>query len=466
MDARLKRILLTSLLAGLAFAGHACGGSQAAPPATATAGSSLAPAASPSTTGSATAPAGSGASAATKLGTSAGVATTAKAPDFEPLPGAKAQFGTLGKAVYRIEVPDHWNGELVLWAHGYRGPGTEVNTENPPNGLRKTLVEEGYAWAASSYSENGYTPGIGADDTLALKRLFEQKVGKPKRTYIAGSSMGGNVVALSLEYFPTEYDGALAMCGALGGEEEIDYLVSWNRLAEYLSGAKIAYGPGTTTVQATASLGQVMAPLGDPAAPTDKGRQFLSLIRMLTGGPRPFFIEGVKQQWVVNFAFVLIDPEGTSLPGRAATNEATQYAIEPGLGLTAEQVNGGVVRQKADPQARNATLHPDAVPTTGQISVPLLTLHNTGDLFVPVSQEQSYRRKADAAGKGDLLVQRLIRDGGHCKFSDQELTTAWNDLRAWVADKKKPKGDDLLGDLSDAGRQFTNPLRPNDPGTK
>src|SRR5690242_13311119 len=39
---------------------------------------------------------------AKKLGTSAGVATTAKAPDFDALPGAKAAFGKLGNSVYEI----------------------------------------------------------------------------------------------------------------------------------------------------------------------------------------------------------------------------------------------------------------------------------------------------------------------------------------------------------------------------
>ncbi len=463
MDSGFKRVLLALLPGAIVLAAQACGGSDAAPAAStpSPAGPASVAPATPSSS-----PAATNVATPRSLGTSAGVATTAKAPDFDPLPGAKAQFGGLGKSVYRIEIPDQWNGELVLWAHGYRGAGTEVTTESPPNSLRKTLIDEGYAWAASSYSENGYTPGIGADDTLALKRLFEQKVGKPKRTYIAGASMGGNVVALSLEHFATEYDGALAICGALAGEEEIDYLVSWSRLAEFVAGAKLAYGPGTTVAQAAAALGRVSTALGGPDAPTDRGRQFLSLIRMLTGGPRPFFIEGIKQQYLINFGLLLVDPEGTSLPARAATNEGVQYAVEPGLGLTSEQVNTGVIRQKADPEARNAALHPDAAPTNGQIGVPLLTLHNTGDLFVPVSQEQSYRKKVDAAGKSDLLVQRLIRDGGHCKFSDQELTTAWNDLRVWVAEKQEPKGDDVLGDLSDAGRQFTNPLRPNDPGTK
>jgi hypothetical protein len=104
------------------------------------------------------------------------------------------------------------------------------------------------------------------------------------------------------------------------------------------------------------------------------------------------------------------------------------------------------------------------VPTSGNIGKPLLTIHGTGDLYVPINQEQSYRQKVDAAGKGDLLVQRAIRSGGHCQFSPQEETQAWDDLVAWVEKGNKPAGDNIMGDLSAAGRQFTNPIRPGDPG--
>ncbi len=78
--------------------------------------------------------------------------------------------------------------------------------------------------------------------------------------------------------------------------------------------------------------------------------------------------------------------------------------------------------------------------------------------------ERSYREKVDAAGAGDLLVQRAIRAGGHCQFSDQELVAAFDDLVRWVEDGAKPAGEDLTGDLMNAGLQFTNPMRPGDPG--
>jgi dienelactone hydrolase len=406
---------------------------------------------------------GGGETAPRKLGTSAGATTTANDPAFVPLDGASAHFGQLDRAAYRIEMPDAWNGDLVLYAHGFAGFGTELAVEPPPRALRQYLVANGFAWAASSYSENGYVPGIGADDTLALKRHFAREFGDPERTYIAGASMGGNVVALALENHATEYDGGLALCGALGGIEQIDYLASWVAVAEYTSGLTFPIGePGANL--APVFLTDLPRILGAPDAPTEQGRQFASVVKHLTGGPRPFFAEGFREQYIINFGLVLIDPERKLLVNRAATNADAVYEIDTGLGVTAEQLNANVRRYPSDPTARSAEAHPDAVPTTGRISVPLLTLHNTGDLFVPISMEQSYRAKVEAAGKGDLLVQRAVRAGGHCKFSEQELTVAFEDLVAWVKDGTKPKGEDLTGDLMSAGLEFTNPLREGDPG--
>ena len=70
----------------------------------------------------------------------------------------------------------------------------------------------------------------------------------------------------------------------------------------------------------------------------------------------------------------------------------------------------------------------------------------------------------DAAGAGDLLVQRAIRRAGHCTFSQEERIAAFEDLVKWVEQKQKPAGDNILGDLRDAGLAFTVPLLPDDPG--
>ena len=421
--------------------------------------------ATPDTLATATATASPAPVAPKDLGTRTGVKHTIRAPDFQALPGATAKFGTLGEAAYRIELPAAWNGELVLFAHGVRLTGTEVFVSNPPAALRQAFIDGGFAWAASSYSENFYVPGVGADDTLALIDHFAATVGQPKRVYIAGESMGGHVAALLLEHHADRIDGALALCGAVAGETQIDFLVSWLALAEATTGMAVPLEGGQAAAAAVL-LGRMPAALGAPPALTPAGAQFASAIRELTGGARPFFLEGFALQLAPNFGLLLLDPQRRTLAAGAATNEGLVYAIDETLGLTAAALNAKARRFASDPALRNAATHPDAVPTTGRIADPFLTLHNTGDVFVPISMEREYRLRAEAAGAGAFLVQRAIRAAGHCQFSPEELTRAWADLVGWVRDGTKPLGDDLRGDVSDIGRAFTNPLRAGDPGTE
>ncbi len=392
-----------------------------------------------------------------------GKETTPVPAGFEPLPGAKVYFGTIDRAAYRIEMPENWNGELLLWAHGFHGFGQEVMVGDLPFALREVVIAQGYAWAASSFSENGWVPAIGANDTLRLKQHFIEEFGVPERTFIAGASMGGNIVVLSLENFADHYDGGLSLCGVVAGVEWLDYLLGWSMAAEFVSGVEFPLDEGKEKVTEVVET-EVWPALGPPEAPTGLGKAFASVIRNLTGGQRPFFDQGFRAAYDSNFGLVTGDP-GRFLPmTRAATTLGLDFRADPGLGFDGDVINHGVRRLPPDAEFRDPTKHPGTAPTSGQIQAPLLTLHETGDLTVPVSMEQQYRRKVEAAGTSDLLVQRLIRNGGHCEFSESELVRAWNDLTAWVEGQGRPAGDDVFGDLSDAGRTFTDPLRPGDPG--
>jgi fermentation-respiration switch protein FrsA (DUF1100 family) len=116
------------------------------------------------------------------------------------------------------------------------------------------------------------------------------------------------------------------------------------------------------------------------------------------------------------------------------------------------------------PGARSPQNDPVFADVSGQITVPLLTLHDTGDAFVPFAHEEAYRRKTIAAGTADLLVQRAIRRAGHCSFTDDERNQAFDDLVAWLEAGTRPAGDDVLGqDQAHLGVDWTNPLQSDDP---
>ncbi len=382
-------------------------------------------------------------------------------PTFEALPGAKAFFGRYDGGLYRIEIPETWNGELMLSAHGFvsnAGPqGSRLRVGNPT--IREHLIQNGFAWAASSYRCNGYVPGMGLEDTMALTDMVTKFNGgrAPGRVYLTGTSMGGHVTLLGMHEFPTAFAGGLAMCPA--GPELFDFFTAVGAAAEVVTG--VQFGQPTSVPQ---DLEKMAALLGTPTAYTDRGRQLASVQIEISGGPRPFAVEGLASRFLANISGTAL--AGSTTPSSlAVTNTHIKYTIDEALGLSSDRLNATVRRRAADPNVRTA-MGPfdELVPFDGRIERPVLSMHGTGDLFVPVFLQQTLNRAVTAAGKKDLLVQRLMRIPGHCGFSVQEQIRAFDDLVTWVRQGKKPAGDNVFGDLSNAGLTFTTPLRPNDPG--
>ena len=383
-------------------------------------------------------------------------------PTFEALPGAKAYFGKYEGGIYKIEIPDNWNGELVLYAHGFvsnaGANGSALRVGNSP--IREHQIKEGYAWAASSYRCNGYVPGQGLLDTMALTGLFTKFNGgrAPQRVYLTGTSMGGHVTLLGMHEFPTSFAGGLAMCPA--GPELFDFFAATAGAAEVITGVQAKLD----TMQADVAKMNEM--LGKAPDYTEKGRQLASVEIQISGGPRPFAMEGLASggRFAGNISPAAL--AGSKTPSnRAVMTTQFKYAIDPGLGITADALNTGARRKALDAEIRDPKgPYDELVPFDGKLERPTLTMHGTGDLFVPIFLEQSLKRAVGAAGKESLLTQRVYRIAGHCGFSQPEMIKSFDDLTAWVHKGTRPAGDEVNGDLSNAGMTFTDPLRPNDPG--
>ena len=379
---------------------------------------------------------------------------------FGAVPGVVTtrQWGVLEGSGYRIEVPSNWNGSLVMWAHGFRGEGLELTVDNHP--LRAFLVANGYAWAASSYSRNGYNPGQGAEDTHELTKFFRKEIGKPKRTYITGASMGGHVTAALAEQHPRTYAGAMPICGVLGDFELFDYFLDFNVAAQTLSGVRktFPYGPDylTTTVPATkAALGPVF-----PFVLNPNGEQLKSLTELRSGGDRPLFDQGFLFWNGVagDFLFGLGVGDGNIEPGQGSvvdnTDAVYQFDTNPALNNAETAFNASVQRLSAEREARERNDEGWVPITEGELRIPTLTLHTLGDLFVPFHMEQEYARRVAAKGNAQFLVQRATRDVGHCSFTGPELVRTFSDLVAWVEAGIKPAGDNVLDPAIVADPQY------------
>jgi pimeloyl-ACP methyl ester carboxylesterase len=386
---------------------------------------------------------------------------------FEALPGATAYWGVQGGAGYRIEVPDNWNGSLVMWAHGFRS-SSELRVDNHP--LRELLVPNGYAWAASSYSRNDYDISIGVKDTHNLLKKFNGLVGNPDQVYMTGASMGGHITAVSIEQFPNSYDGALAVCGVLGDHELFDYFLDFNLAAQQLGTGSSQY-PVDPAQYIGVTVPTIKANLsgpgpGWPISLNADGQNLKNLTEIQSGGDRPNYDEA----WFFwnsfpsfatgpgNFLFDLGFGDGTlpRAPGVAIDNANTVYQFDgdPAVSAAEQAFNDAVFRVSADPNTRRAQGLAQVPVITGDIQVPVLTLHNLGDLFVPVHNEIVYAERVAAEGNGDLLVQRAIRGVGHCDFTAFEFGQAFLDLVAWVDFGVKPAGDDWLDPVAVADPAF------------
>jgi len=103
---------------------------------------------------------------------------------------AQHREGAIGDgSFYAIDVPQPWNGDLIVYAHGIVDPTAPValpTTQDGFAGLRDGWLAQGLAVAASSYSENGYALKDAALHTRQLTGLVAEQFGRPRRVYLVG----------------------------------------------------------------------------------------------------------------------------------------------------------------------------------------------------------------------------------------------------------------------------------------
>ena len=397
-------------------------------------------------------------------------------PDFVPLDGARGDFGVIDGAGYRIELPEQWNGELVLWAHGFRGLNDEgtgfsrrLTFDEIP--ARDVIISQGYGWATSTYRVNGYVPGVGVDDLLRVKDRVAEIARPARRTYIAGGSMGGATAQLMAQEFPEEVTAALAMCPAMGNVWVVDYTVAWHALAHWL----IGYPP--EQMDATGMIGWARA-LGEADDTglrlTQKGEQFAALIKDFTGGDRWGFEDGLRQQWNIAFGLgvtfwpSILDASPFASGAVIAVSDDMPpsdtrehiYAADPSAGIDLERLNAEVIRVTSNPERR---MDPGVGLPTGELQVPMLAMKTTGDLFTPIHLDRDYQRLVTESGWEQNLVIQTVRRGGHCTFSQSEALAAFTRIITWLSLGFTPAGEDLQGDLSLVGTKFTDPFDEDDP---
>ncbi|GAA4335636.1 tannase/feruloyl esterase family alpha/beta hydrolase [Streptomyces venetus] len=292
-------------------------------------------------------------------------------------------------AQFVIRLPDRWNGGLVV-------AGTPGNREQYANdrAIADWVLSRGYAYAATdkgntglAFHRDGKTPGDAIaewnDRLTQLTRAARATVTRryhrpPSRTLVTGLSNGGYLVRWQLENHPGLYDGGVDWEGTLwrsDGPTLLDFLPE--ALRNYPGYA--AGGHGAEKAR------RALHAAGFPA-----GSEFLW----------PYHHE-VYWDLTQRIYREELDP-GFDGPTEAGTPFCTSgtpacdadydYAARP------DEVRRAVRK----------------IGLTGRIGKPLITLHGTLDVLLPIGRDSDvYARMVREAGRGHLHRYYRIEGGTH-----------------------------------------------------
>ena len=374
-------------------------------------------------------------------------------------PDGKPLQGTLGGANYTISVPSNWNGTLVLYSHGYVFPGNPLVAPDAGDALtRAALLQQGYALAGSSYSQNGWALQQAFHDQIALLDFFNTTCGHPTRTIAWGHSLGGIITAGLVQLNPGRFAGALPMCGVLAGG-----VGTWNQALDSAFAFKVLLaGNALPIVHIANPTGAFKLAEGtlEAAQQNVQGRARIALSAALadvpgwfdTGSPEPASKDFTAQEqnqflWEdkVDFAFAFL--ARAELEARAGGNPSWNTGInyrkqlelsadssevvalykQAGLDLNKDlNTLNTATRIAADPQAVEYLSR--YITFNGDLNIPVLSMHTTGDGLVVNQDEQAYASVVRSEGDANLLRQTFVHRAGHCAFTPAETLAAFQTL--------------------------------------
>jgi pimeloyl-ACP methyl ester carboxylesterase len=360
-------------------------------------------------------------------------------------------------ALYRICVPNPWNGDLVVYAHGYVAPQLPLSIPDDQVGgasISQSINQLGYAFATTSYAKNGLAIKEGVADVADLVNLFSSANRRPRRTYIVGVSLGGAVATLAAEKFPQLFQGALPLCGPIGDfRAQINYFGDFRLVFDYFFPGVIPGDPFNIPPQVIANFTTVYIPsilaaiTLNPVATS----QLLKVTRAPIDPADPTSIATT----VISLLFfnVLGSNDATAeLGGPAFDNRLRVYSgSDDDVSL-----NKNIKRYSADRAALTeiATFYQ----TSGRLSSQVVTLHTTGDPVVPFWHEPRYLAKVLTNGSLSRLFPIGVSRYGHVNLTATELVTAFAVLVLKVSGSNLNLAPALGADASEP-----DPLQENRP---
>lgn len=347
---------------------------------------------------------------------------------------------TASGAYYKFQVPMGWtpaNG-LVIWNHGYSfNPIGPVSDMGP---LVSLHLSQGYAVAASSYSQSQWAVFDTVADIEQMVQAFHQAHGIPNFVLVYGASLGGLVTVQTVEQAEIgNVIGAMPICGALAGSRAWDGALDARLLYDVVCGAVpggavpggatgLPFPPDPTFNQVSLGIA-INACFGLPLPVeqrTAEQQARLTRYLQLTGLPENF-VTTVMTFSTFGLADLIYNPLKLNGATRAVDNADVDYGDEA--------ANEAITRVEGVPAQRE--LLADSYTPTGQVgNVKLVSLHTDKDGLVLLEHETDYVSKVPAGNFSLGIIKEDVAT--HCGFTAAELVAGWESLRSWLGTGAKP----------------------------
>ncbi|MEV0522316.1 3-hydroxybutyrate oligomer hydrolase family protein [Streptomyces sp. NPDC050439] len=292
-------------------------------------------------------------------------------------------------AQFVIRLPDRWNGGLVVAGT----PGVREQYAND-RAIGDWVLSRGYAFASTdkgntgaAFHRDGARPGDAIAEwnervtqlTRAAKTVVKQRYHRPAaRTLATGMSNGGYLVRWQLENHPELYDGGVDWEGTLWRTEGPNLL-------DFLPHALRAYPTYAAGGEGADKAHQEMLAAGFPA-----GSEFLWSYHH-------------QVYWDLTQRIYREELD----PGYDGATEAGTPFCAPGTPACDADYSYASRPREVREAVRKIAL-------TGRIGKPLITVHGTLDVQLPISKDSDvYAKMVRDAGRGGLFRYYRIEDGTH-----------------------------------------------------
>ncbi|WP_319481611.1 hypothetical protein [uncultured Draconibacterium sp.] len=348
--------------------------------------------------------------------------------------------GILARAAeWYISLPEGWEDMdtryMIFYAHGLQDPGEGPNL--PSDTVSNRSIEDiitgmGLGYATTSYRDDGFIADEAVEDIRALHKKVCKVLKKmpPDISILGGPSEGGLVTALTLERYPKSFDGALSICGPIGDFfGQLQYNGNFHVLFNYFFGedlATLGYSTGSPLGVGEEIMDQWRS--GElPSAVqqllyTDALQGSVKLLQLLNCAQVPADMTnpvamGTAALQCLRYNIMITDDLIDRLDGIVPFNNMeTDYSGS----LNDEALNNNILRVNENSYL-TAMMSIKKYETTGDIQIPFVTIHTTGDNVTPFWHDEIYRTKILSNGNGLLHTSLPVENYGHCTIEESDI---------------------------------------------